>query len=190
MLAVARSSGSDQVNAYLQAVVRAHLEGHGKSDASFARACGITPGALNAIKNGGRGGGMRALEAIAHGLGRKPWEMYREALGGGRVDASTSGEPPLRDLPSWPAVAERARLAVDELDAPLVDEVGGFVPPAPIERVTVALVTALVGAWKGVRPAPVAPPPVARRDAYDDLAPPAVETTLATEKSGKAKRKK
>lgn len=53
----------------------------------------------------------------------------------------------LRDLPTWPAAAERARLAVDELDAPLVDEVGGFVPPAPIERVTVALVTALVVAW-------------------------------------------
>ena len=37
------------------------------------------------------------------------------------------------------AVAERARGLVDELDAPLVDEVGGFVPPAPIDRVTVAL---------------------------------------------------
>lgn len=123
----------------------------------IAKATGFSTAHVANAKNHGTVGADFAEAMASH------WGMTLDGLRaaasewgsatGFRVDAAAPADARrLRDLPTWPAAAERARLAVDEHDAPLVDEVGGFVPPAPIERVTVALVTALVTGWKGVRP--------------------------------------
>lgn len=168
------------------------------SQEDLATASGLERVEVSKIENGvNQARSYRIRTALARGLG-----LTLDQIAGlleGRLPpedlvhppANDSKSSPLRDLPSWPAAAERARLAVDELDAPLVDEVGGFVPPAPIARVTVALVTALVGAWKGVRPVGDLPP-LARPTTF---ASPAVGEARsvgaeAEGKSGKGKRKK
>ena len=194
-----RSEKRRLVAAYVQHRLQLECgEGAPRGEASrIAKATGFSTAHVANAKNHGTVGADFAEAMAAH------WGMTLDGLRaaasewgsatGFRADAGTpAGDARrLRDLPSWPAAAQRARLAGGGLGAPPADEVGGFVPPAPIERVTVAFVTALVGAWKGVRPVGDLPP-LARPTTFASPAVGEARSVGAEEegKSGKAKRKK
>lgn len=93
---------------------------------------------LSRAKKTGGLSGITALR-LMHFLGEDPARIGLPSLG-----------RRLRSLPSWPEAAKAASAMANPKD---VDEVGGFVPPAPVSVVTALALVDLARGWAAIRAA-------------------------------------
>lgn len=132
---------SAAVRARLARIVRDDFGGNVKAT---AKRLGVAQSQLSLFTAGKTGAGLKLIESLAD-YERIPLDVVI-----GRSYAPAPSSAPLRSLPSWP---DAAKIASQMADSKAVDEVGGFVPPAPVSVVTAVALLDLVRAWTAMRAA-------------------------------------
>lgn len=132
---------SAAVRARLARIVRDDFRGNVKAT---AKRLGVAQSQLALFTAAKTGAGLKLIEAIAD-YERIPLDVVI-----GRSYAPALGAAPLRALPSWPEAAKIASQMASPKD---VDDVGGFVPPAPVSVVTALALVDLARAWSAMRAA-------------------------------------